>query len=215
MIFFQKNLNRPLHFKQTVCLGMLFLLTVLPRCSVSKESESNLSHVNLENNHHPARLALVENYLHEFASEDFTSLYPKIYQALKVALTHLPQEVFVQVTDRKRPILIVPAISSGIARFARSTEFTIQEDDPPTFTEGVYLIILGDELNAAEDIQSIEGIILHEIAHRYLEHLKEDFSCEMEREANQLVKSWGFEEVFAKARETFGSKSPADSPCQE
>ncbi len=92
----------------------------------------------------------------------------------------------------------------------------MREDDPLTFQNGFYLTTLSDELNDAPDPEAIEGILFHEMAHRYLEHLRaEEFSCEMEREANRLVKQWGFETEYQKASQTLGSKKKGDSPCQD
>jgi len=120
------------------------------------------------------------------------------------------------VTNRRRPIIFLHSYSSGIARYANSTEFIVEKNDPPIFQDGFFIIILGDELNVADDIQAIEGIILHEITHRYLEHLSaEELGCQMEREANRLVKQWGYEKEYLLASETFGAKKKGDSPCAE
>jgi len=162
------------------------------------------------------RREVIKEYLSEFASGGLPVRYEKIYTAIQNALSKLPQDVFLSVTDRSRPILFLDFYTSGIARFAGSTEFSVLPDDPATFGQGFYMIKLGDELNSINDVQAIEGVILHEIAHRVLEHLKKQgFSCEMEKEANQLVKSWGFEEEYKKASHQFGSKEPGDSPCHE
>ena len=54
------------------------------------------------------------------------------------------------------------------------------------------------------------------MAHRHLNHLRQkELSCEMEREANRLVKAWGFETEYKKVSATFGSKKIGDSPCQD
>lgn len=158
----------------------------------------------------------VQQYLGEFASGQFPSSYPQIYTALTHALEKLPEDIFLTLTDRDRPILFVVSMTSGIGRYANSTEFVMREDDPPTFQNGFYLVTLSDELDAAFDPLAIEGILFHEMAHRYLEHLKKaEFSCEMEREANRLVKQWGFEKEYQKASEIFGSKTEGDSPCKD
>ena len=161
-----------------------------------------------------SRSAQVEKYLNEFSGSEFKVDYPQIYQALNAVFMKLPNDVFIAVTNPKRPVIFVSNISSGIARYAHSTEFI--KTKKATFADGFYLITLADELNAMDDVEAIEGIIFHELAHRYLEHLrKPTFSCEMEREANRLVKAWGFEKEFLKAKKRFGSEKVGDSPCQD
>ncbi len=157
-----------------------------------------------------------KRYVDEFADGRFRVSYPKIYKALIDAFTRLPGDVFAEVTDRDRPMIFVLAITSGIARYANSTEFILRESDPPTFKDGFYIVVLGDELEDAADPKAIEGVVLHETAHRYLEHLRaKEFSCEMERQTNRLVKEWGFEGEYKKASGAFGSKAPGDSPCSD
>lgn len=158
----------------------------------------------------------VEAYLDEFAAAEFKTVYPRIYQALQNALTKLPDEVFRDVTNRKSPVVFVNTISTGIARYAHSTEFYFKEGDRRAFHDGFYLMVLGDELNNTADVEAIEGVILHELAHDYLKHLRAPkHNCEMEREANRLVKNWGYAKEYEKASETFGAKVPGDSPCVE
>ncbi len=158
----------------------------------------------------------IKQYLAEFVSGNIQHAFSSVDVALHNVLRKVPDHVFQAVTDRKRPVIFVDYYTSGIARFAGSTEFVFREGDQPAFQDGFYLIQLGDALDSVEDPIAIEGVILHEIAHRILEHLKADhFSCALEREANRLVKSWGFEQEFLKAKEYFGSKSPGDSPCHD
>jgi hypothetical protein len=152
--------------------------------------------------------------MREFVSGSL-KYYPNIIQAIEDALNKLPDEVYEKVTHRARPIIFVNSISSGIARFAHSTQFVMEPGDPPTFTDGFYLIILGDELDG-QNTAAIEGIILHETAHRYLDHLSRPASnCDMEREANRLIKSWGYEEEYKAASQSFGAKQKGDSPCAD
>lgn len=160
------------------------------------------------------RAKQVEAYLDEFAASEFKNGYTNIYKALKNALTKLPEDVFKDVTSRESPVVFVNSITSGIARYAHSTEFYFHEGDPRAFQEGFYLMILGDELNNSNDIEAIEGVILHELAHDYLKHLRAPkHNCEMEREANRLVKTWGYAKEYEKASEVFGAKNAGDSPC--
>ena len=113
-------------------------------------------------------------------------------------------------------MIFVDVLTSGIARTANAVQFTMRKDDPPTFQKGFYLIKLGDNLEDASDVEAIEGVIFHELAHRILEHLSSGkFSCDMEREANRLVKKWGFEKEYTKASGEFGHKEPGDSPCHD
>ena len=163
-----------------------------------------------------SRAQLIDAYYREFVSASIRLDYPQIDTALRAVLTKLPEDAFRVVINRRRPILFLTNITSGIARYANATEFTVEEKDPPTFTKGFYIIILGDELNTIADPEAIEGILFHEIAHRYLDHLKSTkHPCEREKEANRLVKSWGFEKEFLKAKKAFGSKEKGDSPCQD
>lgn len=163
------------------------------------------------------REEIAKEYLGEFASGNILGSFPNIREALLKAMTKLPIDVFMAVTPRKRPTLFIDVYTSGIARFANSLDFTMRKDDPETFQEGFYLIKLGDELNNTDDPESIEGVIYHELAHRVLNHLHTDDvdSCDMEREANRLIKQWGFEKEFLKAKEAFGSKRKGDSPCAD
>jgi len=163
------------------------------------------------------REEMAKQYLSEFASGNLIHNYPKVRAALLSTLQRLPQDIFLTITERQRPILFIDYYTGGIAQYAGSLEFTMREDDPPTFENGFYIIRLGDGLNDATTPEAISGIVAHEIAHRTLEHLKnkEKHSCELEIEANQLIKEWGFEEEYAKASEEFGSKKEGDSPCQE
>jgi hypothetical protein len=76
---------------------------------------------------------------------------------------------------------------------------------------------MGDGLNDAEDGKAIEGVVLHEIMHRYLEHLRAQGkqSCQLEKEANQKLKELGFEEEYNEAVKFFGAKKKGDSPCSD
>jgi len=156
----------------------------------------------------------IEIYLSEFASANLRRPGSAIYLGLQSALKKLPEDIFIAVTDRKKPTLFIHYFTAGIARYAGSEEFTVLEDDAPTFTNGFYMIKISDALVESHNQQAIEGVILHEIAHRVLEHTKvQKPSCELEKEANHLVQDWGHEELFSKAKELFGAKKKGDSPC--
>ncbi len=162
------------------------------------------------------REEMAKQYLNEFASGNIFQSYPKIANALLNVLQKMPYDAYLQITERSRPILFIDYYTGGIAKYAGSLEFTMRETDPPTFMNGFWIIRLGDGLNEANDIKSIEGVIAHEIAHRVLENLKNTNShpCEREIDANALVKEWGFSEEFQKASDEFGAKNETDSPCQ-
>ena len=164
------------------------------------------------------REEMAKEYLSEFASGNLIVAYPKVREALLNALMKLPLEIYLEVTQRKRPIIFIDYYTGGIAQYAGSLEFTMRETDPPTFDEGFYIIRLGDGLNNADDVEAIEGIILHEIMHRYLEHLKNEENrhpCELEKEANQTLKKLDFAEEYSKAADFFGAKKKGDSPCTD
>jgi hypothetical protein len=161
------------------------------------------------------RPEVVKEYLEEFASGGLLG-NPKTRVALVKALEDLPKLVFLEITKRSRPVIFIDYYTVGIAKYASSLEFRMRKEDPPTFTDGFFMIKLGDALNEADNPEPIEGIILHEIAHRVLEHLRQSkFSCQYEREANQLLKTWGYEDLFAQASKTFGAKKKGDSPCAD
>jgi len=163
------------------------------------------------------REEMAKQYLSEFASGNILFNYPKQRSALLNALQKLPLDIYLEVTDRRRPIIFIDYYTDGIAKYAGSMEFRMRESDPPTFENGFYIIRMGDGLNDAEDEGAIEGVVLHEIMHRTLEHLRAEDkeSCELEKEANQKLKELGFEEEYKKASEFFGAKKKGDSPCSD
>ena len=161
-----------------------------------------------------SRQEAVKEYLEEFSEGSLEGVFPNIYKAIENVFRKIPAEVFDKVTNRDRPVIFTVHFTKGNGRYAQSINYTVEEDDPPTFKEGFYMIKLGDLLNNTNDVEAIEGIVYHELAHRYLEHHQlQQMTCEHEREANHLVKEWGFEKEFLKAKEKFGSKSKEDSPC--
>ncbi len=161
------------------------------------------------------RQEVIKQYLEEFASGNLLG-NPKTRIALQSALSDLPKEIFIEITNRNRPIIFTDYYTVGIAKYASSLEFRMREEDPPTFEDGFFMIRLGDALNEADHPDAIKGIVAHEIAHHVLEHLRAgEFSCEFEREANQLIKTWGFEDELAQASKLFGAKKKGDSPCSD
>jgi len=158
-----------------------------------------------------------EEYVRQYLFE-FSEWVPgtKIYQAIYQALLKLPKKEFLEITKRDRPVIFLDYYTKGIARFASSGEFVRIPEEPLAFENGFYMVKLGAELEEAEDPEAIQGVILHELAHRIFEHLKSDIHvCERELEANQWLKKQGFEREFEKASGLFGAKQKGDSPCQE
>jgi hypothetical protein len=163
--------------------------------------------------HAQDRSKAIEQYLHEFCSlQDF----PVIFAAIKNVLERIPPEDFLNVTDRNRPVIFTEFYDSGTARFASSQEFMVSKNDPPCCAEGFTLVKLGLGLGIAKDPRPIEGVIAHELAHRILDHIrKERVSCNAEREANALIKKWGFKEEFQEANKMFGQRKGDPAACQE
>lgn len=164
----------------------------------------------------PQRQEHVTAYMNEFASGSFRSFYTNIGQALENALNKLPEDVFADVTDRRSPIIFINSVTSGIARYANGMEFFFRPQDQAALQDGFYLIVLGDQMNNFDNVEAIEGVIAHEIAHDWLKHLRAPkHNCEMEREANRLIMDWGYEDEYRQASETFGAKKKGDSPCAD
>lgn len=159
------------------------------------------------------RAAAAEKYLEEFCS---LQRFPVIYQAIKSVLEKMPREDFLKVTDRRRPAIFVEFYDTGTARFASSQEFIISKKEESCCEEGFTLVKLGLGLGKAETPGPIEGIIAHELAHRVLDHIRQGHTdCSAEREANALIKQWGFGEEFKQAGEMFGSMEGDPAACQE
>jgi hypothetical protein len=120
------------------------------------------------------------------------------------------------VTNRARPVFFSEFYDSGTARFASSQEFIFRPEDPPCCSEGFTLLKIGLGIGISDKPGPIEGVIAHELAHKVLEHIRNGkVNCNAEREANRLVKKWGFEEEFKEASKLFGSKKGDPAGCQE
>ena len=148
-----------------------------------------------------------EAYLAEFASPAFKDSYTNIYSAIKNVLILLPEYAFEKVTDRSFPVLFTEVPHFGTGRWANSSGIYVMPDDPPTFTKGMWIVKLNTELNEGKDVEAIEGVVFHELAHRVLGHEGGHFSIEVEKEANHLVKKWGFQKQYLKAKASFGTKA--------
>ena len=184
-----------------IVMGILFLSIFLsPQAQAAKDKERD-------------RTAAIEAYLAEFCSLQEQSM---IFTAIKNVLRKMPYKDFLNVTNRRRPVLFVEVYDSGTARFASSQEFIVSKNDPPCCQEGFTLIKLGGALEESQDNVAIAGVVAHELAHRVLEHIKKGkVSCKSEREANRLIKRWGFEKEFAAASKAFGHRKGDPVSCQD
>ncbi len=161
------------------------------------------------------RAKAVDAYLAEFSAGSFMN--SRIGPAIREVMIRLPEEALIKVMDRRRPVLFVDVYSSGTARFASSSEVIVTEKDVPAFQQGMTLLKISDALGEGSK-DAIMGIVAHEIAHRVLDHLRKNHvSCQAEREANRLIKSWGFTKEFEAASQEFGNAKVGDgiAGCQE
>ena len=150
----------------------------------------------------------VREYLGEFAPGNYPQIFPKMYQALTDVFNRIPYDVFFAVTSRREPTVFVEYFTTGTAKYANSSAIYSMPDDPPTFQKGVYIMKLNADMEQASDVAAIEGVIAHELAHRVLGHLHLDNATEqVERDANNLIKEWGFTKEYNKASELFGQHS--------
>ncbi len=161
------------------------------------------------------RAEAVDAYLAEFSAPSFTN--SNIGPAIRDVLMRIPEDALKTVMDRRRPVMFVDFYSSGTAQFASSAEVIVTRHDKPAFQEGMTLIKISDVLDGGTP-EAIKGIVVHEIAHRVLDHIRTGHvSCQAEREANRLIKSWGFVQEFEGASEEFGKAKTGDNvaSCQE
>ena len=157
----------------------------------------------------------IDQYLEEFCSPDLRNI-PKFDTAIKDVLRRIPKDAFLIVMDRRRPVIFTEIFDSGTARFAGSSEFIVLPQDKPCCSEGFTILKLSMGLGQAKDPAAIEGIIAHELAHRVLDHIRRGHvSCQAEREANALIKQWGFGKEFKEASKTFGQRKGDPAGCQE
>ena len=165
---------------------------------------------------HNDRDELISEYLGEFCSQTFVRGMPKVYSAIRDVLLRIPFDALLNVTDRRRPVIFTEFYDSGTARFANSADISTEDDDAPCCTKGFTLMKLSTGLNEAGTQSAIEGIVAHELAHRVLEHFRKGGgSCKAERQANALVKQWGFEKEFGGAKKMFGSHPGDSASCQD
>jgi hypothetical protein len=159
------------------------------------------------------RPEVIKEYLGEFSFYQDPSL---TYQAIKDVLSRMPYKDFLNVTDRQRPVLFTEFYSEGTARFASSSEFIVNPDDPPCCRDGFTMVKLGMSLGLAKTPGPIEGVVAHEIAHRVLDSIRKgNVNCDAERAANRLIRQWGFKKEFKEASQLFGQKKGDPAACQE
>ena len=162
------------------------------------------------------RREVVKEYLGEFCSGGIIEGRPPMIEAIVDVLRRIPSDVFLRVTDRRRPVVFVEYYDAGTARFAGSLDFARPPEYPDAFQNGFTLIKLSTGLNTAGSKEAITGIVAHELAHRALDHFRQKKkSCDLEREANQLIIKWGFKKEYLKAREKFGRKRGDSASCEE
>ena len=148
------------------------------------------------------RAKAVDAYLDEFSTQSFKE--SKIGPAIRAVMMRMPADALKIMMNRRRPVLFVEVYSSGTARFASSSEVMVTAKDKLAFQEGMTLIRISDAL-AGGSSEAIMGIVAHEIAHRVLDHIRQNHvSCQAEKEANRLIKSWGFTKEFEAASQEFG-----------
>ena len=163
------------------------------------------------------RQEVVREYLQEFCSQTIITGHPKIFTAIKNVFEKIPTDVLLAVTKRSRPVFITEYHTRGIGRYASSSEIIATPDDIDSMQDGFTLLKLTTELEDAQEPRAIEGIVAHELAHRYLEHFKrKPYSCKFEKEANHLIQDWGFKEEFKLASQYFGAHTEGQaSECNE
>jgi len=159
------------------------------------------------------RPEIVKEYLAEFC---FYQDPDVIYKAVRDVLLRMPYDDFLNATRRQRPMLFTEFYDSGTARFASSSEFIVNDNDPPCCKEGFTIIKLGMGLGLSKTPGPIEGVVAHEIAHRVLDTIRKgNVNCDAERAANRLIRKWGFKKEFKQASQLFGQKKGDPAGCQE
>lgn len=161
------------------------------------------------------REKMVEAYLSEFCSGNFKE--GRIATAIRAVMMRLPPEALVTVMDRKRPVLFTEVYDEGTARFASSTDVIVTAKDVPAFQQGMTILKISTALEKGTT-EAVMGIVAHELAHRVLDNVRRgDVSCQAEREANRLIKSWGFTREYEAASLEYGhvKEGGGVASCQE
>jgi len=161
------------------------------------------------------RERMVDMDLAEFCSSEL--LRTQIGEAIHDVMMRLPPEALEKVLDRRRPVLFTEMYDVGTAKIASSSEIIVGPKDVPAFQEGMTILKLSTALNNGPK-EAVMGIVAHELAHRVLDHVRRgQTTCKAEREANRLVKTWGFTKEYQAASGQFGSNKTGDhvASCQE
>lgn len=161
------------------------------------------------------RAMMVNRYMAEFSSGVFKG--SNIGPAIREVLMRLPADDLKTVMNRRRPVVFVEAYDAGTARFVSSSEMILTKNDVPAFQEGMTIVKISTALENGSP-EAIQGIVAHELAHRVLDHVRlGKVSCQSEREANHLVKSWGFIKEYEAASKEYGRAREGSgiASCQE
>jgi hypothetical protein len=153
--------------------------------------------------------------LAEFCSGTFKG--EKIGFAIREVMMRLPPEALITVMDRRRPVLFSEVYDVGTARFASSSEIIVTPRDKPCFQQGMTILKLSTALEDGSQ-DAVMGIVAHELAHRVLDNVRRGhISCQAEREANRLIKSWGFTKEYEAASREYGQAKEGKgvASCQE
>ncbi len=143
------------------------------------------------------REEVVKEYLGEFCSQKIIKDLPSLYDAIRDVFVRLPQKAFLRLTARSHPVVFAEVYSEGNGSLANTSNIVMLDDDPPTFTKGLYVIKLKTDLD--EYPVKAKAIVAHELAHAYLGHSGTHNSTNEEKIANTLVFHWGFQEELKEA----------------
>ncbi len=184
------------------CISILFLSGCV--------SVSNLDRLSIDKRAHQ-----IKQYLSEFSSPVFN--HSHIAEAINDVMMRLPEKDLENILNRRRPVVFVEVYDEGTAKYVSSSELIMTAQDKPAFQEGMTLIKISTALEQGSK-EAVMGIVAHELAHRVLDHVRRGrVTCQSEREANQLIKSWGFETEYKAASTEFGRMKEGSgvASCQE
>ena len=139
----------------------------------------------------------VKAYEKEFVSEGIRR-FPYLFNSVDEVLMRLPEEIFSKISRRENPVIFTEYFDSGKARLADSSAVKVLPEDPPTFTQGFYLIKLSSELERHP--KAAKAVIAHEIAHHVTRYAHSKEGDELEKAANRLIRRWGFGRELQEAR---------------
>jgi hypothetical protein len=147
------------------------------------------------------RAEVAREYAGEFSSAAL-AISPKFSSAIRDVLARIPEDVFLFLTRRAHPVLFVEYYAGLNARLSTSSDIKVLHDDPPTFTDGMWLVRLDYDLERRAGADAIKAIVAHELAHRVLQEKKEEENglIETEKSVNRLIQAWGFKKEFLEAK---------------